>query len=310
MKPKKKTILHADTPCLCGSGKTIRACHLGFDGRLRIARPNLHPPRPKTGHSHPKCYLQGTHDCSPEISGEHYISKAVLEQLGDKIKISGAPWMKPGETLVTTPENLIANILCRRHNEALSPLDVEAGKFFSKLTNALADLERKTLSRKPTFHMVSGEALELWMLKVSCGIYYSVGATNGKRIAETHSIDLDKVQRALFDGKWDDQAGLYLKASEGNIIVIDHNVDVAPLTTDDPSIFSGIAMWIKGFRLELIFDSKNANLGHWKGLTKQLSELVLTEKERSHHIIFTWPPGTPEKSVGTVGIPRKTKQTS
>ena len=57
------------------------------------------------------------------------------------------------------------------HNEALSPLDLEAGIFFGALANALTDLNRKTLSRKPVFHLASGEALELWMLKVAVSIW-------------------------------------------------------------------------------------------------------------------------------------------
>lgn len=123
MEAPKKIILRTDSPCPCGSGKSIKRCHLAFDGRLRINKPRLHPPVPRTNFAHPKCYLNGTNDCSEEISREHYVSRAVLEQLGHGIKVTGAPWLAPGISLETTAESLTAKILCRRHNAALSPLD-------------------------------------------------------------------------------------------------------------------------------------------------------------------------------------------
>lgn len=73
---------------------------------------------------------------------------------------------------------------------------------FSILTEALIDLGQQTLSRNPTFHLVAGDTLELWMLKVACGMYFSAGAKDGIRI-EGHAIDLDKVRRTFFDGEWD-----------------------------------------------------------------------------------------------------------
>lgn len=76
-------------------------------------------------------------------------------------------------------------------------MDAEVGNFFSILTEALIDLGQQTLSRNPTFHLVAGDTLELWMLKVACGMYFSAGAKDGIRI-EGHAIDLDKVRRTLF----------------------------------------------------------------------------------------------------------------
>jgi hypothetical protein len=103
--------------------------------------------------------------------------------------------------------------LCKRHNEALAPLDSEAGLFFSILTKALIDLDRKTLSRKPIFHLVSGDALELWMLKVACGLYFAVGSKDDVKVAKKHTIDLQKVRRAFFECEWEARAGLYFRAT-------------------------------------------------------------------------------------------------
>jgi len=297
----KKIALRADGPCPCGSGKASASCHLDFDGQFRKPRPSLFPPRPPTGFSHRHCYLRSTCDCSEQISREHYISRSVLEQLGAVIRVSGASWLSPGVKLDTTTASLTAKILCKRHNEALSPLDTEAGCFFSILTNVLTDLERKSLSRKPKFHLVCGEALELWMLKVACGLYFGIGTTDRVRLAETHTIDLHRVRRAFFEGEWDARAGLYFHGAIGSRITVAHNVAISPLTMDHDSRFSGAIVSLLGFQLELIFDEKNTHSGSWVGLVRRPTELVIEKDRRRHSIILTWPPGTPEASVHMSG---------
>ena len=96
--------------------------------------------------------------------------------------------------------------------------------FFSTLTDMLLDLSRETLSRRPIFHLVGGEALELWMLKVACGIYFSVAAKDNVRIAERYSIDLKKVERAFFDGVWDNRVGLHFRGETGSVVDVAHGL--------------------------------------------------------------------------------------
>jgi hypothetical protein len=296
-KSYKKITLRTDMPCPCGSGKAIAVCHLDIDGRFRKLRPSLHPPGTKAGFSHARCYLRGTCDCSEQISREHYISRSVLEQLGAILRVSGAAWLNPGETLDAMINSLAANILCTRHNAALSPLDTEAGYFFNVLTKALDDLNRKTLSRRPIFHLVNGDALELWMLKVACGLYFSIGTKDREKVAKTHSIDLEKVQRGFFEGRWDEQGGLYFRGAIGSRITVGNQVGLGPLLMDHTLRFGGAVVSLRGFTLQLIFDTRDQTRGPWAGLVKRPSELVLKKRPRQHHIILTWPFGTPEASV-------------
>jgi hypothetical protein len=296
--PIKKIILRM---CPCGSGKTIEACHLDiFDGRLRKKLPSLRPAGQPTGFSHPKCYLRDTCDCSKQYSREHYISRSVLEQLGAPIRVSGMPWLRPGETREIGVGSIAAKILCNRHNEALAPLDSEAGLFFSILTKALSDLNRKTLSRKPIFHLVSGDALESWMLKVACGLYFAVGSKDGVKLAEKHTIDLQKVRHAFFECKWEAQAGLYFRVATG--LTTAWNVEFSPLIHENDLRFAGATVSLLGLRLDLVFDTTNINAGAWAGWVRRPSEFVLQRKQRRHSIIQTWPPGTPEASVQMVAL--------
>ena len=199
-KPRKKISLNIASPCPCGSGQAIIDCHFDkIDGRLRKKVPSLRPPDVPTGYAHPNCYLRTSQDCSEQISREHYVSRSVLKKLGQIVKISGVHWLGGGKSLETSIGNLTAKILCKRHNEALSPLDHEAGIFFEVVANVLLDLHRKTLSRKPIFHLVSGDSLELWMLKIACGHYFGIGAKDGVRLDQEFEIDLTKVEKAFFE---------------------------------------------------------------------------------------------------------------
>ena len=292
---QKKITLRLTQPCPCGSGKSIANCHFAFDGRLRKSVPSIRPPAPKTGYSHPSCYLSGTQDCSEQISREHYFSRSVLEQLGRAVEISGAHWLGPGESLRTLIGNLTAKVLCKRHNEALSPLDAEAANFFAILLRALKDLNRNR-SGRPVFHLAGGSALELWMLKVACGVYYGgIGSSQGKLVRDGHTFDARKMLAALLERRWEEGAGLYLKATTGETITLSDRIGFAPLVSD--ARVGGVVIQLVGLELQMIFDDNGIGSSPIRGFMKRLTELILRRGDREHHIILTWPPGTPESSV-------------
>jgi hypothetical protein len=103
-------------------------------------------PRPlATGYAQTGCYLSHTNDCDGGISGEHYISATVLEQLSEPaVAIDGVFWLPPGERKVVGINSLTANILCVRHNSALSALDAEAGQFLRTIKRIHASLDTKS----------------------------------------------------------------------------------------------------------------------------------------------------------------------
>lgn len=223
--------------------------------------------------------------------------------------LSGAHWLDYGRTLETSLGNLTAKILCKRHNEALSPLDSEAGIFFGALADALTDLERKTLSRKPVFHLTSGEALELWMLKVACGHYFGIGAKDGTRLKENYAIDLSKVEKAFFRRSWEPRCGLYFKGGTGDRLQIANRVSVNALLDDQRKQMAGVRTVLLGLELELLFEAENASPGSWTGLVSRPTELVWRRGRRRHSIILTWPVGHPERSVTMEAAAIKPRQT-
>jgi hypothetical protein len=70
-------------------------------------------------------------DCSADLSAEHYISKSVLQAIGDTVAVSGVPLLSDGQEKEVGINSLTAKILCSRHNSALSLLDSAVGTFFS-----------------------------------------------------------------------------------------------------------------------------------------------------------------------------------
>jgi hypothetical protein len=84
--------------CPCESGLKSEDCCLLPDGDWFKNPTPFTPHPPQTGFSHPDCYLFHTKDCSTKISDEHYVSETVLKAVDDVLKVSGFPWLKPGES--------------------------------------------------------------------------------------------------------------------------------------------------------------------------------------------------------------------
>ena len=122
-------------PCGEGSEPALRCC---------LQRGKWEPPEwvaplgKRTDVSLRKCLAYGLQDCSEKISEEHYISENILEFMGPDgvISISGAAWQNSDESKSLPHKRMVANVLCERHNQMLSPLDTAAGNFFRILSSS------------------------------------------------------------------------------------------------------------------------------------------------------------------------------
>ena len=188
-----------EKPCPCGSGVPFKDCCLDPDGVPRIKVPNLLPPGPLTNHSNEGCYLKSTRNCSERISKEHYVSRSILQQIGEPLRWTGLPWEKPGVEIKYGIGSLTSHILCDRHNSALSPLDRLAANAFRAIRTSSDELNIRSLSRRKKWFLVSGEALELWAFKVICGLFYaSVAAQNKQSLNKAaYSLDVSRFERAV-----------------------------------------------------------------------------------------------------------------
>lgn len=122
-----------------------------------------------------KCWAYSLGDCAGGISKEHYISKNLFPS--GRVTISGFDWLK-GKEKVLPIQNLVANILCRKHNTALSELDAEVNNFMGIL-NKIKTQEHflksvKVLSVQPDSYLVNGSLLERWLAKCIVGAFCAV----------------------------------------------------------------------------------------------------------------------------------------
>jgi hypothetical protein len=243
--------------CPCGGPRLLKDCCFSpFDGQIKPPRARLAPPPPATGFSHSRCYMASTSDCSSKITREHYVSRAVLEAIGDQIVCSGLPWLPEGETVSFGKNSLTANVLCDRHNSALSPLDATAEAFFSELRDIESQLNRKAWSKKIRVRAIRGENLELWALKTLMGIFHAGIARSGggKRLRDGFQLPL-KRYCALLAGREQmaPPAGMYLQASLHHRLRLENAVAMAPLTSEPGNEVLGLWMRLAGHDIKFFF---------------------------------------------------------
>ncbi len=173
-----------------------------------------------------------------------------------QVEFGGLPWVEPGTTVTYGVNSLVSNILCKRHNEALSPLDAEAGRIFRSLQDICLNLSPKTksLSRKAKWFLVSGQALELWCLKTLFGVFHAkLASRQGERLIETHMLDPAPFVAALESHSLPTPCGLYLRATQDGVISgIDEKVTAAPIGDDNKKTMIGIRIGMLGFEFDVL----------------------------------------------------------
>ncbi len=118
----------------------------------------------RTGKAVAGCYAGALNDCAGPLEREHYISKNLLDKIGDLFSLSGPSWLS--DERVVSEKSLRSKVLCERHNRALSPLDATIGQLYEGLAAYHRGGNIGTMA-------LSGECLERWALKVCAGMLAS-----------------------------------------------------------------------------------------------------------------------------------------
>ena len=215
--------------CPCESGKKAKFCCLVSKKRWNKAPAPVQVGDISVDYAHRKCYASLTNKCSETISREHYISQSILKQLEYKkaVQITGLPWINY-ETWRRVPiKNLAANILCENHNQALSKLDAQMGRFFRTILDFDEDFNRD--APKEELAVFSGEDLEKWMLKTVCAMVASSQlATQGQK----NDVPLKRewVDILYNNHSWPEHWGIYFKVPEDKTISKFKSISVQPVT--------------------------------------------------------------------------------
>jgi hypothetical protein len=285
--------------CPCGSHTPYGRCC----GRQRASPykriATYKPSGPRSGHANPRCYMNWTNDCSTTISGEHFIAQTVLSILNPKmLRISGAAWIPPGQTRDLPLKALQANVLCQRHNSAWAPLDAMAGKIFRALREIYDDLGRRTLSRKPIWHLFSGEELELWLLKTILGFFHAdVLSKNGERLTATQTIMNDTIRAAYTVGHLPEPCGMYVM-KDAKVLAQLGSLEFSSLSEETDQRVVGCRLTMMGLVVTLFTDPHMRNrhlftVNH----SYRPDYLFYRNPRRRHSVVLTWQPRTFRRAV-------------
>lgn len=143
----------------------------------------------------------------------------------------------------------VHNVLCGRHNNALSPLDEEAARFFRLLRAFEQALREGNGNRR--IAMLAGVDLERWLLKALMGMMSAgFGRTTDGNAIEWSAPSL--WQRIVFgEVGFPSSWGLYVSGRLGDSMQLNPgDLSMAPLTTEEE--VSGCVATFAGARFALV----------------------------------------------------------
>lgn len=218
----------------------------------------------KTGLSNPKCYASTTYDCVGKLTLEHFISENILKQI-PALAVSGMSWQEPGESTSLPPSAFGSNILCERHNNILSELDLRIGEFFGVIRELSTRANNQQALQDFRVHKAFwGWDLERWLLKTMIGIYYSGNMKdgNGNRIPKSGNVSAQIIDLLFSSCPWAGHLGLYNLATVGTRVANNGGVALSPIYNEENrNEIIGANFNISGFPLSLVL-GRVSHAGH------------------------------------------------
>jgi hypothetical protein len=199
-----------------------------------------------------KCYMRELGSCDGAISGEHLISKSIIEfiQDGEEFAVSGVPWLEGGESKILSPRNLTANCLCAKHNSALSPLDKAALRFFEELRPCWLNQDA------PLHYLVSGHDIERWLLKSLKALAVSGNLAKGRqRLPGAFQEDVRLIDMLDDPTQWPELTGLYFIMRPGTRTENRNHFQLAPLYGLENDVIAGLTANILGLSFLLMAEA-------------------------------------------------------
>lgn len=269
-------------PCPCQSGQVLRDCGcLRPGGRLVPPMCDTRPPGPPTGFGHPRCYARELMDCCETLSLEHAVPRSILEEMASRggLGVMGLSWL--GDRTLERPgvSGLGGNVLCRRHNSALSEIDRVGVRFFRSM-----DWQTKgdgCPGEGSELYLFNGHDIERFILKaVACFVASGQmpGFTRGTSVAEGW------LQILFQNHRFPPGAGLYRPAitsqSPGPA-----GTFLAPLFDRTGRLFA-VRFGVCDIEFSLAFESPPA--GHPGFVDRHPSGAELRHGERRKKVAFHW----------------------
>lgn len=228
------------------------------------------------------------------VSQEHWISHDLLRSISVDgcLLVSGHPWLRGAEKWLPT-KALGANVMCTRHNSALSDLDTTASELFRVLygyQTAQDDPDSLVRLGSPLIGVFSGRNLERWLLKVLLGgVAAGAFGSGGEPITSVRSdINHKVLLETLFRGKaWPPGWGLHVGFLPGAQLQAEAPLGYESATGPDGSAWQVmVAMGVVEFRVTVCTSD-----GLGPNLVRQPGGIVLAQQGGAGHrlLALAWP---------------------
>lgn len=203
-------------------------------------------------YAHPKCYANTRGGCSERISGEHYVSHALIKLFTfDDPDVTISHNNGLGVRRGVSPRRFVANVLCERHNNGLSDADAAALEFATFLrTIALRYSGDNGELGGDEAVTISGDEFQRWVLKLL--LTHAVGGAlsgNGEPVPRT--VPAEAIDVLLGRAQWPRTWGLCVAADPTNTHLIFDPFSRSETMLEDwwsvqPFLRNGDAMMIGG----------------------------------------------------------------
>ncbi len=200
------------------------------------------------------CWAASLGGCSPEMTKEHLISDGLWT--GDGVDVLGFDWCDGGTKHVGR-SSVASHILCKVHNNALSPLDAAAKLAFASLQSATAIGNQRNSLRPRRWKVTRLEIaapwlLERWFLKTMLNLLaVKPGGLHWRANSAPADTPPDQLVRIAFgDEPMQRPMGLYAIAGINDPLNLTDIVGFAPLEYGDEGIIAGMFEF-RGFRFVL-----------------------------------------------------------
>lgn len=186
---------------------------------------------------HPECYVNSVGGCSRTLSDEHVIPENILRSIAEEFYLVGPAWLERSEAKLLHPKALASRILCKRHNELLSPLDQEIGRFFRHLHESFLQTRTDATIIYDGFESFDGITIERALLKLLAGLVAGGHLHDDRRIPEAW-VQFIATRASLLE-----PCGLYLLVpSHPSCIDTRYPFFAKPIYTQTSAVWGMIAM--------------------------------------------------------------------
>ena len=212
----------------------------------------------RLGYAHPRCFLAETNGCSEKISGEHYVSEAllnVIEKQNKTIDVSGLTWLPKEQLSSIGKANLKAKVLCTVHNSNLSPFDTNVANFAEAI--GVIDAELQNDAPASLRFRIDGAYLERWAIKTVMGMVSS-GQIQQRNGAPFRVKDKCFALLCSSEARWPRGWGLYLAEAAGQIFH-SSSFELLPMHDERDGTLLAIGLKFNGISLNFLMgdpDSK------------------------------------------------------